>query len=228
LKALGLGTNHIPVSDAIYDLETSGVLMKECTDPSSPPGFVEIEYREPHRPTSFVAAMREGAIGTPNSLRLARHSAKVASRFARILADCRRGLRLNESDRAAFGIQKNRTVPLCPGKPSHTITTLPDDIIHYCEPRILSVRECARIQSFPDWYEFRGKFTTGGDRRKRECPRYTQVGNAVPPNLARAWGNAILAIAQAIKEGELGMSHADAMRQSDSGQRADSRRKLAV
>ena len=54
------------------------------------------------------------------------------------------------------------------------------------------VRECARLQSFPDWFDFRGKFTTGGDRRTRECPRYTQVGNAVPPLLAEAIGQAIL------------------------------------
>src|SRR3546814_425596 len=72
-----------------------------------------------------------------------------------------------------------------------TITTLPDDVLHYSEPRILTVRESARLQSFPDWFQFKGKFTTGGDRRTRECPRYTQVGNAVPPHLARAIGTAI-------------------------------------
>ena len=77
------------------------------------------------------------------------------------------------------------------GEPAPTITTLPDDILHYSEPRILAVRECARLQSFPDWFRFTGKFTTGGDRRTRECPRYTQVGNAVPPYLARALGIAL-------------------------------------
>jgi DNA (cytosine-5)-methyltransferase 1 len=51
------------------------------------------------------------------------------------------------------------------------------------------VREYARLQSFPDWFEFKGKYTTGGDRRVRECPRYTQVGNAVPPFLAECLGN---------------------------------------
>jgi DNA (cytosine-5)-methyltransferase 1 len=50
------------------------------------------------------------------------------------------------------------------------------------------VREYARLQSFPDWYEFKGKYTTGGDRRVRECPRYTQAGNAVPPFLAEFLG----------------------------------------
>jgi DNA (cytosine-5)-methyltransferase 1 len=73
-------------------------------------------------------------------------------------------------------------------------------VLHYSEPRILTVRESARIQSFPDWFQFKGKYTTGGDRRTRECPRYTQVGNAVPPHLARAIGTAI---SQALDEIEL-------------------------
>ena len=78
---------------------------------------------------------------------------------------------------------------------ARTVTTLPDDMIHYGEPRILTVRENARLQTFPDWFSFKGKYTTGGHRRKKECPRYTQVGNAVPPLLAEAIGETLLEIA---------------------------------
>ena len=46
----------------------------------------------------------------------------------------------------------------------------------------------ARIQSFPDWFEFRSKVTTGGKMRKFQVPQYTQVGNAVPPLLGKALG----------------------------------------
>jgi DNA (cytosine-5)-methyltransferase 1 len=66
--------------------------------------------------------------------------------------------------------------------------------LHYGQPRILTVRESARLQSFPDWFRFRGKFTTGGHMRTKECPRYTQVGNAVPPLLGRAIGQAVMAV----------------------------------
>ena len=38
------------------------------------------------------------------------------------------------------------------------------------------------------WYDFRGKYTTGGERRLKECPRYTQAGNAVPPFLGELVG----------------------------------------
>ncbi|EAD4117154.1 DNA cytosine methyltransferase, partial [Listeria monocytogenes] len=69
---------------------------------------------------------------------------------------------------------------------SPTVVTLPDDYIHPYFNRILTVREMARLQSFDDSFEFLGKRTTGGDKRAIETPQYTQVGNAVPPLLARA------------------------------------------
>jgi DNA (cytosine-5)-methyltransferase 1 len=83
------------------------------------------------------------------------------------------------------------------GGPSITATSLPDDYVHYCQPRILTVREWARLQMFPDWYIFKGARTTGGRRRagdpsigqwERDVPKYTQIGNAVPVELARKIG----------------------------------------
>jgi DNA (cytosine-5)-methyltransferase 1 len=56
----------------------------------------------------------------------------------------------------------------------------------------MTVRECARIQSFPDWYEIKKKYTTGGKLRKVEVPRYTQIGNAIPPLFAELAGNVLL------------------------------------
>lgn len=81
--------------------------------------------------------------------------------------------------------------------PTITATSLPDDYVHFEQPRILTVREWARLQMFPDWYEFAGKRSTGGIRRAgnpregvfdREVPKYTQIGNAVPVGLAEAVG----------------------------------------
>jgi DNA (cytosine-5)-methyltransferase 1 len=83
------------------------------------------------------------------------------------------------------------------GEPNITATSLPDDYVHYCQPRVLTVREWARLQLFPDWYRFAGKRTTGGIRRAgnplkgifdREVPKYTQIGNAVPVGLAQKVG----------------------------------------
>ena len=81
--------------------------------------------------------------------------------------------------------------------PNLTATSLPEDYVHYSQPRGPTVREWARLQTFPDWYVFKGPRTTGGRRRagdpsrdiwERDVPRYTQIGNAVPVLLARAVG----------------------------------------
>jgi DNA (cytosine-5)-methyltransferase 1 len=89
--------------------------------------------------------------------------------------------------------KKHSQKVLIPDKPSQTILTIPDDIIHYNinENRVLTVREEARIQSFPDNFIFYGKPTTGGYQRELETPQYTQVGNAVPPLLAFEVGKLI-------------------------------------
>ena len=72
--------------------------------------------------------------------------------------------------------------------PMLTVTSLPDDIVHYAEDRIPTVREIARLQTFPDWFEFKGVRTTGAERRRAGVyvPQYTQVANAVPPRFAHA------------------------------------------
>ena len=72
--------------------------------------------------------------------------------------------------------------------PSPTIVTTPDDLIHYKEDRVLSVREAARLQSFPDNFLFRGEIVCGGAQRPYMLTQYAQVGNAVPPLLARQIG----------------------------------------
>ena len=81
---------------------------------------------------------------------------------------------------------KHSQRPLRADKPAPTMMSLPDDHIHYAAPRTLTVREMAQIQSFPATYRFYGKETTGAARRKTEVVQYTQVGNAVPPKMAKA------------------------------------------
>lgn len=89
--------------------------------------------------------------------------------------------------------KKQTQKALLADQPAPAALSIPDDGCHYHhdELRTLTVREMARIQSFPDNFEFRSKITTGGRMRAFEVPQYTQVGNAVPPLLGRALGLAI-------------------------------------
>lgn len=110
-----------------------------------------------------------------------KHKPGTIEKFRMILEVGERNKSLSKAVREQLEINKHVTIPLDANKPSPTLTTLPDDYVHYGEPRILTVREYARIQSFPDWYKFRNKYTTGGKERVNQVPRYSQIGNAIPP-----------------------------------------------
>lgn len=201
LDSRGLATNrHQTTMDAIDDLRVEGRELIASTD-GSVSGFKQIRYSVPQKVSAFISLMRKGMAGTegPNSLRLPQHRPHVVERFLSILNECPKGKTISKEQRDKFRLKKHSMTPLCPERPSATMTTLPDDFLHYSEPRILTVREMARIQSFPDWFEFLGSYTTGGSLRKVSCPRYTQVGNAVPPLLGEALGELIM---RAVKDSD--------------------------
>lgn len=83
-------------------------------------------------------------------------------------------------------------------RPSYTIITQFGNVTtgaytHPLEDRALSAREGARIQSFPDWYRFTGSLTS----------KYRQIGNAVPPLLARTVADALRRTIAGLAEPEL-------------------------
>jgi DNA (cytosine-5)-methyltransferase 1 len=133
----------------------------------------------------------ESLLKFPDSHRFPKHSSEVVKRFQQILKYAPRNKQLSGDFRAAYDLKKRSITPLDGNLVSPTITSLPDDYIHYSEARVLTPRECARIQSFPDDFQFRGKYTSGGDRRAKEVPRYTQIGNAIPPLFAELAGLAL-------------------------------------
>ena len=177
--------------DAISDLEVSRNGTIDCMECK---GFQSIAYKSPRTP--YQRAMRDGHVGVPPDTRLARHRPDVRDRFAAIISSSYEEGRLNvtisKETRQAHKLKKMAIRVLDPLDAAPTITSLPDDLLHYFEPRILTVRETARLQSFPDWFAFKGKYTTGGHRRRNEVPRFTQVANAVPPLLAEQLGLVLL------------------------------------
>jgi len=191
LRSLGISA-PVSSSNAISDLEVS-----RCgTEPSKDTkGFEQISYGQPL--TRYQKLMNAG-VTIPSDLRLARHAEGIAQRFQEIInishAEGRLNTSISNEVRERFGLKKKALRVLDPDRPSPTITSMPDDLLHYSEPRTLTVRENARLQSFPDWYSFQGKYTTGGHLRKKEVPRFTQVANAVPPLVARAIGEMLVAL----------------------------------
>ncbi len=180
LKKKGLGA-RITVKEAIGDLLAENGTV-DCPDFA---GFQSGVYGKPL--SAYQKLMRQGMTdNVPNSHRFVKHKECTVKLFRSMMDSTDVAKRY--TPKSFQGLKKRSTTitkadAICP-----TVTSIPDDMVHFCEPRIPTVREVARIQSFPDWYEFKGKYTTGGDRRKSEVPRYTQVANAVPPLFAEQVG----------------------------------------
>ena len=187
LKAKKLNTS-ISVEEAIGDLLYKN---KKIPCPDSK-GFFSGTYGVAN--SNYQKYMRTGikAETNPDSHRFAKHKKETIDLFETMQEVCDHGKRLSTKNTTLPGFKRRGITILVSSKPCNTITSHPDDYLHYSEPRILTVRECARIQSFPDWFEFKGKYTTGGELRKSDVPRYTQVGNAIPPLFAEQVGQALI------------------------------------
>jgi DNA (cytosine-5)-methyltransferase 1 len=188
LKSKGIGSNKVSLGDALSDLlQKHG--QDTCQDSTN---FMAGKYstiKSPYQRLMRLGTKLTGKVA--NSHRFAKHKTTTVDRFQEILDSEQRNKNISELIRKKYNLRKHTIVPLSKGDQAPTLTTLPDDYIHYEEPRILTVREYARIQSFPDTYEFKGGYTTGGERRKIDVPRYTQIGNAIPPLFAEQAGNVL-------------------------------------
>lgn len=184
------GTAAAPdLRDVLSDLEDPGWVPGGAMDryPSPPMTPEQVELRT----TPGGDLLAEGAALSEHDY--SNHSPRVRERFRRI-----RDGQLRDEDKTKKFSQRALPARWGDRGPFMTVTSLPDDYVHYSEDRAPTVREWARLQGFPDWYQFRGPRTTGGRRRAgdpgagiwtRDTPRFTQIGNAVPVKLAEAVGN---------------------------------------
>lgn len=182
-KGIGLNTS---LKDAISDL----LYQHGEVDSPDSKGFKSAQYGSIE--SSYQNVLRskhENEI--PDSHRFSNHGDETVSLFKNLIAKAPKGRKLDGEIKKAFNIKKRGITVLSENDKAPTLTSHPDDYVHYSEPRILTVREYARIQSFPDWYVFKEKYTTGGQLRKIEVPRYTQIGNAIPPLFGEQAGLAL-------------------------------------
>ena len=166
-------TSSVTVNEAISDLDfLSGGY--ECHTYQSKP---QSQYQNERRKNSRLLF---------NHL-ATKHRVATVNMFRRF----KPGSSVNSIDKN-YRTGKQRVYRLCPDKVSPAVLALPDDYIHPRRHRIPTVRELARLQSFDDDYVFLGKRTTSDKNRRVDVPQYTQVGNAVPPLLAKKLGETIL------------------------------------
>jgi DNA (cytosine-5)-methyltransferase 1 len=93
---------------------------------------------------------------------------------------------------------RNRRLVL--NEPSFTVTShCLDEMIHPILDRALTPREAARLQSFPDWYQFKGPYVKFHSDPEQD--QYEQIGDAIPPLLGLALGKEVIKTLNCI-EGE--------------------------
>ncbi len=182
--------------DLLSDLEDPDYLTKVRTEHYLSDPMTPIQFQLRTRPDGVL--LNKGAILTEHEY--SKHADYIRQKFAYMIAN-------NGEIPEEFQTKKfaQRVFPKVWSEegPNITACSLPEDYVHYDQPRGPTVREWARLQTFPDWYVFRGSRTTGGRRRagdpdaglwERDVPRYTQIGNAVPVQLARKVGEHLAGI----------------------------------
>jgi DNA (cytosine-5)-methyltransferase 1 len=178
------------LEELLSDLEDPNFLSHRSTTtyPREPANTIQIELR----------TTRDGKLlgkGEPlTEHEYSKHSARIREKFQSMIAN---GGTIPEKFKTKKFAQRVFPLVWDAEGPNLTAASLPDDYVHYRQPRAPTVREWARLQTFPDWYVFKGSRTTGGRRRagdpsagiwKRDVPRFTQIGNAVPVWLAKVIG----------------------------------------
>jgi DNA (cytosine-5)-methyltransferase 1 len=202
----------VTASDAISDLISLPVGNRRD----------EIPYDElPHPQSAYQRLMRAGAGSVLTNVQVPRINRDTELRLSGIPQggnhrDLREGLLERYITGHRWG-QDNGTGRLSrrhfyayrrlhPGIWAWTLNTKGDSVYHYAAARALSVREFARLQSFPDRFTFttdpkRGMIAGRHDGGPAHS-RYRQAGNAVPPLLAKAVAQALLAELRAASERE--------------------------
>lgn len=145
---------------------------------------------------------RVGSDGVYNHVAML-HTPRLVSRFQNILdggsvselPDVLKVRKRNGNGELSESYYSSNYRHIEPNQVSFTIpASFYSTFIHPFIPRNITAREAARIQSFPDWYVFKGKrtlissklMTKLGKDDQNHLSQYNQIGNAVPPLLAKA------------------------------------------
>lgn len=165
-------------------------------------GSEEMDYSMESK-NEYQSTMREGSTKVYNHLSM-KHTKRVIERFSHmtwgqsvsdITIEHLKPLKRNGNGEISDKSYDQNSRRMHPYKICNTITAaFYSNFVHPFKNRNFTAREGARIQSFPDWYVFKGKPTVVSKKlleregRKGEAYlcQYSQIGNAVPPLLSKA------------------------------------------
>ena len=165
------------VGDAINDLTNYevGYDKKQNLQP----------YKDNNELSEYAILMRTGSEGVKNHI-TTKTTEKALDRFRKIKQGKNfHSLNIEDKDTYSKPERTQNTIylRLDPNKPSGTVVNVRKSMwIHPTLNRAISVREAARLQSFPDSFVFIGT----------KDSQYQQVGNAVPPLLAKGIAEILL------------------------------------
>lgn len=161
----------------------------------------EIQAYTKEAQNSYQATLRDGAKDLFNHKAM-NHSQRLVERFKAMewghstsdVPDHLKPLKRNSTEISDKVYDQNNR-RMYPHKPCHTVpASFYANFVHPFKNRNFTAREGARIQSFPDWYVFKGKPTVvshkllnrEGRTEDTHLCQYNQIGNAVPPMMAKA------------------------------------------
>ena len=179
-KGFLFGDNQITIEQAIMDLPQ--IKARE--------GKEEMEY-ESGPQNSYQKWIRNGSTKVYNHIAM-KHTDRLVERFSYIgfgqsvadVSEEHQQRKRGDAGKISGKVYSQNNMRPFPNKPSPTIpASFQSNFVHPFINRNYTAREGARLQSFPDTYIFQGKRTTMS--WEKNLSQYQQIGNAVPPLLAK-------------------------------------------
>ncbi|MCB9188129.1 MAG: DNA cytosine methyltransferase [Flavobacteriales bacterium] len=190
-----LFNNNLKTCPTLWDA------ISDLPDIEAREGAEEMDY-DKEALNDYQNYLRKGSDKVYNNKAM-NHSKRMVERFASMswghsvsdVPDHLKPYKRNGNGEISTKVYDQNNRRLFPDKPCHTIAaSFYANFVHPYKNRNFTPREGARVQSFPDWYVFQGKPTVvshkllareGRTEEKHLC-QYNQIGNAVPPLMAKA------------------------------------------
>jgi DNA (cytosine-5)-methyltransferase 1 len=199
-------SNHDLFESGLKNCPTLWDAISDMPDIEARQGAEEMDYALPPQ-NEYQSVLREGAKKLFNHKAM-NHSKRIVERFESMscgdsisdVPDHLRPLKRNSNEFSGKVYDQNNR-RMYPDRQCHTVpASFYANFVHPYKDRNFTAREGARIQSFPDWYVFKGKPTVvsqkllqrEGRLEEKHLGQYNQIGNAVPPLMAKAIAENIL------------------------------------